>query len=338
MRGDWRPDILGPGFEQRTLPLSRPLPAASLPSDDGTPVTTLVRHLPTRARAWTGPLRDVDVLYVHGWSDYFFQRELATTLTALGARFHALDLHGYGRSLRPGDVPGYADSLAEYDADIGAALVVMGQPRGDRRLVLMGHSTGGLTLTLWAARNPGVASALVLNSPWLELQLGPLGRQALALLVNARARFQPRGAQPVVDLGYYSRAQRELGTLPDAPEGWRPERGFPTHPGWFGAVMAGHAQVAAGVDAGCPVLVLLSARSTSPLRWTPAMTSSDSVLVVDDIARAALRIGSLVTIARVDGAIHDVFLSAPDPRERAYGLLRSWLLGALMPSGARRGS
>ena len=49
----------------------------------------------------------------------------------------------------------------------------------------MGHSTGGLTLTLWAARHPGLADALVLNSPWLELQLGPLGRQALAPLVDS---------------------------------------------------------------------------------------------------------------------------------------------------------
>src|SRR5918995_968953 len=65
-----------------------------------------------------------------------------------------------------------------------------------RRLVLLGHSTGGLTLTLWAARNPGRAAALVLNSPWLEFQFGAVGRQAIAPLVNARARLDPRGTQP----------------------------------------------------------------------------------------------------------------------------------------------
>ncbi|MFT4211666.1 MAG: alpha/beta fold hydrolase [Microbacterium sp.] len=323
MRGEWTPDILGAGFTQRTLDLGV--------DEDADPlVATLVRHLPNRVTAWMRPLRDVDVLYVHGWSDYFFQRDLAAAVTGLGARFYALDLHRYGRSLRPGQVPGYADSLDEYDADIAAAIAAIGPPRG-RRLVLLGHSTGGLTLTLWAARHPGAAAAIVLNSPWLELQLGPFARQAIAPLVAARARFQPHGSQPVVDLGFYTRAQHELGTLPDAPAGWRPARGFGTHPGWFSAVMAGHSAIAAGVDVGCPALVMLSARSTSPLRWADTMTSTDSVLVVEDIARAALRIGSLVTVARIDGAIHDVFLSAPAPRARATAVLGDWLRGTLAP-------
>jgi alpha-beta hydrolase superfamily lysophospholipase len=49
------------------------------------------------------------------------------------------------------------------------------------------------------------------------------------------------------------------------------------------------------------------------------------VLVVDDIARSATRIGSLVTIARIDGAIHDVFLSRQEPREKAYAELERWV-------------
>jgi alpha-beta hydrolase superfamily lysophospholipase len=319
--GDWAPDILGRGFAQLRLPL---------PDDDeGQVEATLVRRLPGWMDAATGPLRDVDVLYVHGWSDYFFQREEAELWAGLGARFFALDLRKYGRSLRPWQTPGYVSDLPVYDADIAAALSAMGRGAGGtrRRLVLVGHSTGGLTLTLWAARNPGAVSALVLNSPWLELQTGAWGRQALAPLVNVRARYDPLGAQPVVDLGFYTRAQRELGTLPQSPDGWRPERGFATHPGWLNAVIDGHATVAAGVDVECPTLVLLSTRSTPPVRWLPSMTSSDSVLTVDDIARAALKIGTLVTVARIEGAIHDVFLSAPGPRGQAYRVLRDWVTG-----------
>lgn len=322
MPGTWVEDILGPGFEQQTLDLGTDDPA------------TVVRSLPRAA--WLRPLADVDVLYVHGWSDYFFQMELARFWNSLGARFYALDLRRYGRSLRPGQTPGYITSLEEYDADIAAALAAMGhggsaraRVRG-RRLVLMGHSTGGLTLSLWAARHPGVAAALVLNSPWLELQTGSIGRQAIAPLIEVRARFDPLGAHPVVDLGLYTRAQRELGTLPESPDGWRPERGFPTHPGWLAAVLRGHAAVAAGLAIDCPVFTLLSARWTSPLQWNEQMTSTDSVLDVDDIARAAPRLGSLVTVARIKGAIHDVFLSAPGPKDAAYRALRRWLLsGAL---------
>ncbi|WP_295775654.1 alpha/beta hydrolase [uncultured Microbacterium sp.] len=317
MVGEWVADILGPGFEQLTLELGA----------DADPAT-LVRSLPRMP--WLRPLNGVDVLYVHGWSDYFFQTELARFWTGLGARFYALDLHGYGRSLRPGQIPGYVTTLDDYDPDIAAALAAMGTHDRGRRLVLLGHSTGGLTLSLWAARHRGATSAVVLNSPWLELQTGAIGRQAIAPIIAMRARFDPLGAHPVVDLGFYTRAQRELGTLPDSPEGWRPERGFPTHPGWLAAVMRGHATVAGGLTIDAPVLTLLSAASTTPLQWAPEMTSTDSVLVVADIARAATRIGSLVTVAHIDGAIHDVFLSAPEPRDAAYGVLRRWLVsGAL---------
>jgi alpha-beta hydrolase superfamily lysophospholipase len=322
----WRPDVLGEPFEQTTLPLG---------SDaEGELVATLVRSVPSPLRANRltapfAPLHDVDVLYVHGWSDYFFQRELAEFWNRRGARFYGLDLRKYGRSLREGQTPGYITSLDDYDAEIGAAVDVMRGGR-QRRLVLVGHSTGGLILTLWAARHPRSASALVLNSPWLELQLGALGRQALTPLVRAAARVDPLGRHPDVDLGFYTRAQRELGSLPSGHEAWRPERGFPTHPGWLAAILAGHATVAGGIDVGCPTLVLLSDGSTVPLQWADAMTATDSVLDVAETARAATRIGTLVTLGRIPGAIHDVFLSAEQPRARAYAVLDRWLTrGAL---------
>lgn len=315
----WVPDILGEPYEQLTLELGD--------DAEGPVVATLVR---AGVPASSAPLADVDVLYVHGWSDYFFQTALADFWSDLGARFFALDLRKYGRSLREGQTPGYVASLGEYDDDIAAALDAMGTAGLGRRLVVMGHSTGGLTLTLWAARHPGVVSAVVLNSPWLELQTGAIGRQALAPLVSAQARFDPLGSYPVVDLGFYTRAQRELGTLPESPEGWRPERGFPTHPGWFAAVLAGHATVAAGLDIDCPVLVLLSKGSTPPIRWSEAMTTTDSVLVVADIARAATRLGDRVSVVRVKDAIHDVMLSGAEPRERAFAALRAWLIAGVL--------
>ncbi len=322
---DWQPDILGAPFEQVTLSLGD--------DDEGPVVATLVRAVPRHT--WRRrSLADVDVLSVHGWSDYFFQPQLAQFFLARGARFHALDLRKYGRSLRPGQTPGDVASLDVYDADIEAALQEMGHgpdAASTRRLVLLGHSTGGLVFALWAARHPGRAAALVLNSPWLELQLGAIGRNALAPLVNARARVDPRGLNPVVDLGFYTRAQREVGALPvpGYRADWRPERGFRVHAAWLAAVLEGHRRIGAGVEVGCPVLVLLSARSTPPLSWSEQMTGTDSVLVVDDIAKAATRLGRLVTIARIEGALHDVFLSRPPSRALALAAVDGWLAPAL---------
>ena len=321
----WVPDILGEGFEQLTLPLGE--------DAEGDVVATLVRALPSPAPWWSlrgdrRPLADVDVLYVHGWSDYFFQKRLARFWTDRGARFFALDLRKYGRSLRPGQTPGYVADLATYDEDIEAALSARGDATG-RRLVLLGHSTGGLTLSLWASRHPRQVDAVILNAPWLEFQLAP-ARAAIAPMVELQARLRPMDAAPQIDLGFYSRAQRETADPDDPVEInplWRPEQAMIVHAGWLRAVLAGHAAVSRGLAIDAPVCVLLSARSAPPTRWSDELTSADSVLVVDDIARAALRLGPSVTVERIDGALHDVFLSRREARAEAYARLDRWVRG-----------
>ncbi|MFF1571196.1 alpha/beta hydrolase [Leifsonia sp. NPDC058292] len=326
----WQPDVLGDGFEQTTLPLA--------PDGEGDVVATLVRYAPaprlSDLHLGREAAENTDVLYVHGWSDYFFQRELADFWHGHGARFFALDLRKYGRSLRPGQTPGYVDDLSTYDEEIDAALAVMGHGEGatgrPRRLVLLGHSTGGLTLSLWANRHPGRADALVLNSPWLEFQAHSVGRAALSPIIGFQARLEPRAQLPNVDLGFYTRSvSATMDGEWDYDPAWRPARGFAVHPGWLNAVLAGHAQVAAGLSIDAPVLTMLSARSTILPRWTPDMMSSDIVLVVDDIAQRAIRLAPTVTLARVDGALHDIFLSKKPVREAAYAELARWLRGYL---------
>jgi pimeloyl-ACP methyl ester carboxylesterase len=193
---DWIADVLGDEFEQLTLALGD--------DDQGPVVATLVRALPAeqgwwdRLRGRTPMLDGVDVLYVHGWSDYFFQKRLARFWTSRGARFFALDLRKYGRSLRDGQTPGYVTDLATYDEDIAAALDAMGHAidgSDGRELVLLGHSTGGLVLSLWASRHPEAADAVILNSPWLEFQIAPV-RAAIAPMVELQARIRPREVAP----------------------------------------------------------------------------------------------------------------------------------------------
>jgi alpha-beta hydrolase superfamily lysophospholipase len=321
----WVPDVLGDEFEQLTLPLGE--------DSEGEIVATLVRALPTAAPWWRfgrdpRPLADVDVLYVHGWSDYFFQKRLARFWTSRGARFFALDLRKYGRSLREGQTRGFITDLAVYDAEIEAALAARGESSG-RRLVLLGHSTGGLILSLWASRHPRRIDALILNSPWLEFQLGA-ARVALAPVVGLQARLWPKDAAPQIDLGFYSRAQREVADPDDPMESdpaWRPEQSMLVHAAWLHAILQGHRRVSEGLSIEVPVCVLLSARTVLPTRWSEELTRADSVLVVEDIARAALKLGSSVTIERIDGALHDVFLSAREARADAYGRLARWVSG-----------
>ena len=314
MTMQWQPDILGSEFEQLTLELPQGA------------IATLVRHVHDSTSS--GEL-DADVLYVHGWSDYFFQVAHANFWDDMGASFYALDLRNYGRSLRSGLQPGHIVSLESYDEEIDAALTAMGRSdNSERPLILVGHSAGGLTLSLWAGRHPGVASALILNSPWLEFQAAGLGRMAIAEFLDIESKRHPLTELPPVDHGIYTR------TISSAFEGewtydfdWRPERGFAVTSGFLHAVFAGHKLVAAGLDIDCPVLVLLSRRSYLEPHWSEHARRSDVAIHVDGVARRALSLGNAVSIVRVDEALHDVFLSRDVVRAQAYAEIDRWLTG-----------
>lgn len=319
----WSEDVLGRGFEFTELTLR--------PDAEGDVCATLVRHRRPRWKLGVpfSKKAQFDVLYVHGWSDYFFQHELAEFWTGQGAAFYALDLRKYGRSLRPHQTPGYVDTLETYDEDIAAALSVM-RATTRRPLVLMGHSTGGLTLSLWAARNPGEAVGLVLNSPWLEFQMGMAARTFLEPMVEFGKRVLPLTQYPQFDLGFYSRtlSNRFDGEWDIDPR-WKPDLGFRGTRGWLSAIFGGQATVALGLGISVPVLVLLSQRSALHVKWSPAMREADTVIDVEAVAQRAVQLGPDVTIRRFDGALHDVVLSNPGVRRQVWSAIERWISQAI---------
>ena len=223
--GAWGPDVLGEGFEARTIPLAPALPAEedappdTAPPDTAPPdtapdavpdapsevepeVATIVRYRPERAEYAEGTAggpraqRRFVVLLLHGWNDYFFHWETAELIDALGGTLYALDLRGYGRSLREHSLPGYIDDLARYTEEIDAAWAIIREEVGDVPRILAGHSTGGLVASLWAADHPGQLVGLALNSPWLEsIPLRGLARATVSVL-RTLTRGNPR--RPVV--------------------------------------------------------------------------------------------------------------------------------------------
>ena len=280
------------------------------------------------------PDAGTDVLYVHGWLDYFFQTHLADFWEAQGVRFHALDLRRYGRSLRAGQTPGYVRSLTTYDEEIEAALTAMGHGRDaapERKLLLMGHSTGGLTVSLWTARNQERVAGLVLNSPWLEFQPREAVRKIMEPGIRVQSELVPRSQLVNLDRGLYARSisSRFDGEW-DYDIDWRPDAGWRATPAWLAAIFRGQDQVARGLGIDVPVLVLLSTRSTIPTRWSEEMKSTDSVLDVVGIARRVPDVGSRITLVRIAGGLHDVTLSARPAREQVWRETGRWFRGYVL--------
>ena len=260
MTGRWEQDVLGPDYRVRTLELA--------PDDEGDVVASLVRYVPPSDE----PVRPArGVLYVHGWSDYFFQTELAEYWHGRGIAFYALDLRKYGRSLREHQTPGYIDDLETYDEEIDASFAQMRRDLGRHaHLTFMGHSTGGLIAALWADRHPGAVRALVLNSPWLELQGSSVARHVSSPAIAQLARFQPKTAMPNIDPGYYARTLRKVdGGEWDYDDRWRPSPAFPVRAGWLRAVIAGHARVARGLDIDQPAQMLYTSGTSGNPKGVP---------------------------------------------------------------------
>ena len=290
---EWVEDPLLPGFEARTL---------EFPDDyDGRVVATLVR-LPA------GDAPRGAALYVHGFVDYFFQRHLAERFAAEGYAFHALDLRKYGRSLLAHQHPNFCKDLAEYDADLGAAIDAIGGP-----VLLAGHSTGGLICTRYAALGArrGEIRALWLNSPFFDWKVTPLQRAQLGMAALLGHAFpflrDPRGLHPA----YGRSLHREFGGEWDYDLGLKPLRGFPTYYGWVGAILAAQARVHAGLEIACPVLTMHSDEADIVLDWR-------------HMAKWGRTLGPRASVQAFPGGLHDLVLSRREVRDAVFHAVFSW--------------
>ena len=326
----WVPDVL-PGYWQCTIPLGPD------PDGEGDIVATLVRH----GAAENAAGRAHAVLAVHGYTDYFFHTELADHFAERGFTFYALDLRKCGRSRQAGQTPHFTTDLARYDAELERALAVIGEQVPSPRILVYGHSAGGLIVSLWldrlrrrgtsadgaAAGVSGLVRGLVLNSPFLDLH-GPaiLRAGVTGATIAALSRLRTKGvARGTSKGGYGSSLHRDYHGEFDYNLQWKPLGGFPITFGWLHAVRRGQTRLHRGLDVGVPNLILRSDHSVRENADPASLQCGDAVLDVTHIARWAGCIGNRSTIIPVPDAKHDVFLSTPQPRQIAYRRLDRWL-------------
>jgi len=309
--GRWRPDVLE-GFQQTTLPPG--------PSWDGPAEATLVRR---RSPEGGGAA----VLYIHGFVDYFFQTHLAGFFLRRGLHFYAVDLRRSGRSLRPHQLPNTIRKMEEFLADVAAAVEVMRREEGIERILVNGHSTGGLVAALFAHRGPGrqAVQGLFLNSPFLDMNIPPWQERFLEPGVAALGGLFPNLPLPGPGRLYGESLHADHRGSWRYDTRWKPIGGFPPRAGWFRAIHRAHGEVAGGISIPSPILVLHAGKSLRPRGWTEEIRRSDVILDVEDIRRLSPGLGPQVEARGIPGAIHDVMLSEPSAREEAFRLLGGWM-------------
>lgn len=334
----WRPDAeLGDAFAVATLPA--PGTGGSSRSHGGAvpPRVTLVRASAGRLGGEDGTRPRAVVLHVHGYNDYFFQAHLAAALTGAGYGFVAVDLRRAGRSWRPGEVPHYVDDLHEHAADLALAASAARAMHPGVPLVVHAHSTGGLTASLWAhstRRGPDGPDLLVLDSPFLDLRSSWFNRTVGTRLLDAVGPYAPLRPMTSAPSVYATHQLASNGGRWEFDTTLKRPEGLPVRAGWLRAVRRGQARVERGLDVAAPVLVARSARSGPDREDNPGLDREDTVLDVRSIARLGPLLGRDVSELVVDGGVHDLTLSADEPRAAYLDGVLAWLDERL---GARAG-
>lgn len=307
----WQPDILGNGYQMRYV-------------DQGTDYSGKVRSTVVRKLSPCGG--EKAVLYVHGYNDYFFQKEMGDRFVDSCYHFYAVDLRKYGRSIISDKNMFEARNINEYYADIDSALAIM-KADGIRDVKLMGHSTGGLITSSYMAEQPdSIVSALILNSPFLDWNKSAFMRKALIPLVSGVGKILPR-----ISISNGNSTAYGESLLADHHGEWTYNTDWKTlYPrkvtsGWIRAIERAQAKLRKGNVINVPVLLMHSDKSVNGDEWTEDFQHGDAVLNVEHISKYGKKLGQDVEEAIIPDGLHDLILSAPQPREKAYNAIFNFL-------------
>lgn len=264
------------------------------------------------------------ILYLHGYNDYFFQKELAEKADSAGFAFFAIDLHYFGRSYREGDPRADMRSLTEYFGELDSAIAlskrIVQQSGVDLPYILIGHSMGGLNLSLYAAHRPDSHfDAIVLNSPFLEMNFNWAVRNLALPVISSIGKIFPDVALPGTgDPNYanslYKSRKGEWDFDTTLKTFARPKQ----YLGWVRGVHLGHNEIKEGLHIKAPILVMHSDCSIDSKEWVEEFTHCDGVLNHEQIAEQAPNLGENVTTVTIPDGLHDLYLSPKPVRDKAY--------------------
>ena len=308
----YQADILGQGYEQATL---------NFPDDyEGQVIATLVRKKASQPTSKA-------VLYIHGFIDYFFQTEMAEQFNQHGFDFYALDLRKYGRSILPHQKYYNVRDLSEYDAEIDQTLKIIAA-EGHDALLLCGHSTGGLTTTLYAAHhaNHPLIKALWVNSPFYDFNMNPVKRALGIPQISKLAKKFPNLKFPSeLNKWYTTSLHQDLKGEWNFNLDWKKTRYPMVYISFIRTIYEAQKEIHRGVKIDVPVLVMHSHQTQNPKKWGKAAQRSDVILGVKDIQKYAKKIQGDVTIQSIKNGLHDLVLSEKPARDQVYQQLFQWL-------------
>lgn len=314
---NWQTDILGDGFEMAFI---------NHPADySGKVRSTVIRKLAT------APSHKA-ILYVHGFSDYFLQKEMAQMFVDHGYNFYAIDLRKYGRSLLEGQRLFQVRDLHEYFPDIDSAVEIISAD-GTESIALLGHSTGGLTTSFYMSEKPSpLIKALMLNSPFLDWNMPTFMKKVIIPIASSLGRVFPNvKIHQEPDAGYANTLSAHHQGEWHYREDWKPDVLPDPDLGWIRAIYQGQKQLRRQ-SVKVPVLLMHSSCSVKKGVSKESYFHADAILDVETISYYGTRLGNDVTEVTFQDGLHDLVLSKKIIREQVYETMLSWLCHSMPKS------
>lgn len=240
----------------------------------------------------------------HGFADHGGRyAEVGRRLAAAGFAAMAFDYRGHGQA---GGRRGHCDRFEEYLADLDRAHGRVKAAVGDRPIVLVAHSHGGLMAlrSLTDPVRPTRFAAAVLSSPFLGVAMKVPSWKAI--VGRGMSRIWPRLAMPHgIDVNHLTHDREVVG----ASERDRYRHGVATAR-WFTEMQSAQAWVEQ-----------YAARLTIPTLWLVA--GADRLVDVAASRRVFEKAGGDKTMSVYDGFYHEVFNELG--RETVFRDMESWL-------------
>ncbi|PNW26422.1 alpha/beta hydrolase [Formosa algae] len=265
------------------------------------------------------------ILYIHGYVDYFFHPHLGETCNQNNFDFYALDLRKHGRALLPHQHPNYCKDLKEYFEEISIAIRKIKNETNP--VFLLAHSTGGLTASCYMnyGTERNLVQGLILNAPFLDFNQSKIEKSISLFVAKLISKVSDYAKiEGVLSPAYAQSIHKDYYGSWDFNLDWKPIHGFPTYFKWVTAIARAQKSLEKS-DIQSPVLILHSSGSKKTKTYTKAAMTHDIVLNIEDIKRVGIKLGHKVTLAQIDHALHDVFLSSKVVREQAFDKMFSWL-------------
>lgn len=269
------------------------------------------------------------VLYIHGFNDYFFNKEFPKEFLNQGYSFFAIDLHNHGKNMNKDTKRYYFTDVKEFYPEINKAIDIIKEEYKIENITLYGISQGGLIAALFENDNQRV-DRLILDSPFFDFHFNWFLENIGLPLVAKIGYFFPQLKLTSNEVNIFGQTIHK-----DFDGEWDIDMNLkaistnaPVYLGWISAVYKAQQKLQNGLDIKVPSLILYSNKSTSEQSNKKYHHNTDIVLDVKDMKKYADKLSinkSLITKKEIANAMHGTLISPKPVRQKAYQKIFAWL-------------